>query len=140
MSARVRNSYARLSSDVAKALRVPEHPELGDVAAEEERRRPVGDDAKLPREERKLVQVVRPRDEPAWKAAQPHAEDVGDPFVAAERRHLTQRADAVAVGEEDVVRPGLLERRGDADVDAAAGKLAGRVVAEAPRDLGEDLR
>src|SRR5436190_7999371 len=96
MSARVRNSYARLrSSDVAKALRVPEHPELGDVAAEEERRRPVGDDAQLPREERELVQVVRPRDEPAGEAAQPQAEDVRDPLVAAERRHLAEHPVAV---------------------------------------------
>src|SRR5919206_136839 len=88
MSARARNSYARLSSDVAKALRVAEHPELGDVAAEEERRRPVGDDAQLPRQERELVQVVRARDEPAREAAHVHAEHICDPLVAAERRHL----------------------------------------------------
>src|SRR5919205_627369 len=97
MSARVRNSYARRSSsDVAKALRVAEHPELGDVAAEEERGRPVGDDAQLPREERELVQVVRPRDEPAWEAAQAQAEHVRDPLVATERRHLAEHP--VAVG------------------------------------------
>src|SRR5438094_447080 len=103
MSARARNSYARRRSDVAKTLRVPEHPELGDVAAEEERGRPVGDDAQLPGEER-----------------------VGP--------------DAVTAGEEDVVRPRFLERRADADVDAAAGELARRIVAEPPRDLRQDLR
>src|SRR5262249_3909927 len=54
------------------------HPELGDVAAEEQADRPVRDDAKLAREERKLVQVVRPRDEPAGKAAYPQAGDVRD--------------------------------------------------------------
>src|SRR5205085_1201957 len=49
-------------------------------------------------------------------------------------------ADPLAVGEEDVVRPRLLERRPDADLDTAAGELVRRVVAEAGRDLGEDLR
>src|SRR5207244_5338766 len=96
MSARVRNSYARLrSSDVAKALRVAEHPELGDVAAEEERGRPVGDHAQLPREERELVQVVGPGDEPAREAAQADPQDVRDPLVAAERRHLAEHPVAV---------------------------------------------
>src|SRR5919108_6596855 len=96
MSARARNSYARRSSDVAKALRVAEHPELGDVAAEEERGRPVGDDAQLSRQERELVQVVRAGDEPAREAAQAEAEDVRDSLVAAERRHLAEHP--VAIG------------------------------------------
>src|SRR5919205_2335372 len=95
MSARVRNSYARLSSDVAKALGMAEHPELGDVAAEEERGRPVGDDAQLPREERELVQVVRPCHEPAREADQAQPEHVGYPLVAAERCHLPEHSVAV---------------------------------------------
>src|SRR5919108_1254433 len=95
MSARARNSYARRSSDVAKALGVAEHPELGDVAAEEERGRPVGDDAQLPRQERELVQVVRAGDEPAGEAAQVDPEHVRDPLVAAERRDLAEHPVAV---------------------------------------------
>src|SRR5438270_12119740 len=95
MSARVRNSYARRSSDVAKALRVAEHPELGDVAAEEERGRPVRDDAQLPRQEWELVQVIRAGDEPAREAAHADAQHVGDPLVAAERRHLAEHPVAV---------------------------------------------
>src|SRR2546421_12596253 len=125
MSARVRNSYARLSSDVAKALRVAEHPELGDVAAEEERGRPVGDDAQLPGQERELVQVVRAGDEPARKAAQAHAEHVRDPLVPPERRDLAEHP--VAVGARlavEVLRQaaGLAER-----------VLAGRRGAPCPR-------
>src|ERR671914_2795881 len=76
----------------AEGRGVAEHAQLGDVPPEEERDRPVGDDAELPREERELVQVIRPRHEPAGKAAEPHAEDVGDSPVAAERCHLAQHA------------------------------------------------
>src|SRR5437588_7010124 len=91
MSARAKNAYARpRSSDITESLRVAEHPELGDVAAEEERGRPVGDHAQLPREERELVQVVRAGDEPAGEAAQADPQDVRDPLVAAERRHLAE--------------------------------------------------
>src|SRR5437660_1455791 len=83
-SGRAKNAYARpRSSDITESLRVAEHPELGDVAAEEERGRPVGDDAQLPRQERELVQVVRAGDEPAREAAQADAQHVGDPLVAA---------------------------------------------------------
>src|SRR3712207_7531475 len=49
-----------------------------DVAPEEEGNRPVGHDARLPRQERQLVEVVRPRDEPAREAAEGHAEHVRD--------------------------------------------------------------
>ena len=80
---------------LAQPPRVAEHAELGDVAAEEERRRPVDDDAELPRQERQLVQVVRPRHEPAGEAAQPHPEHVGDALVAAERRDLAEHPVAV---------------------------------------------
>ena len=55
-----------------------EHSELGDIPAEEERRRPVHDDAQLPGQQWQLVQVVRPRHEPAREAAEPHAEYVCD--------------------------------------------------------------
>src|SRR5919204_4286340 len=97
MSARARNSYAlRSSSDIPEPLRVAEHPKLGDVAAEEERGRPVGDDAQFPRQERELVQVVRPGDEPAREAAQADPQHVRDPLVPAERRHLAEHA--VAIG------------------------------------------
>ena len=50
----------------------------------------------LPGDERELEQVVRPRDEPADEAAEAQAQHVGDPLVAAERRHLAEHA--VAVG------------------------------------------
>src|SRR5712691_6416166 len=79
-------------SGIADPARVPEHPELGDVAAEEERGRPVGDDAQLPGEERQLVQVVRPRHEPAEESAEAQAHDVGDALVAAERGDLAEHA------------------------------------------------
>ena len=72
-------------------------PELGDVAAEEERDGPVGDDTRASAmSSGQLVEVVRPRDEPAEEAAEAEAEDVGDPLVAAERRHLAEHP--VAVG------------------------------------------
>src|SRR5437764_4468314 len=101
MSPSARNSKARRrssASDIAERLRVPEHPELGDVAAEEERGRPIRDDAELPREERELVQVVRAGHEPAGEAAEAQAEHVGDPLVAAERRDLAEHAVAVRPG------------------------------------------
>ena len=90
-----------------------EHRELGDVAAEEERDRPVGDDAELPGEERQLVEVVRPRDEPADEAAKAEAEDVRDPLVAPEGRHLAEHAVAVRLrARPEVLRepPGLAQR------------------------------
>ena len=99
----------------------PSMPELGDVAAEEERDRPVGDDAQLPREQRQLVEVVRPRDEPAGEAAEPAAEHVGDALVAAERRDLAEHPVAVRL---------RLARRGSwraaAPGAARAGRSAGR--------------
>ncbi len=90
-----------------------EHRELGDVAAEEERHGPVGDDPELARDERELEEVVRPRDEPAEEAAEAQAEHVGDPLVAAERRHLAEHPVAVRLRlAPEVLRqpPGLAER------------------------------
>src|ERR671923_933399 len=142
MSARARNSYARRSSDIAERLRVPEHAELGDVAAEEERGRPVGDDAQLPREERELVQVVRAGDEPAGEAAQPHAEHVGDPLVAAKRRHLAEHAVAVRAGLAAAEVPGQAPRLAERVLAGRRGGLPGggrvrnaRAVAEGPDPL-----
>src|ERR687886_1781164 len=90
------NAVARASSLIAEARGMSEHPELCDVAAEEERDGPVDDDAELPRQERQLVQVIRPRHEPAEEPAQPQAEDVGDPLVPPQRRYLPEHA--VTVG------------------------------------------
>src|SRR5690242_15314994 len=73
-----------------------EGAELCDVAPEEQRDGPVDDDPQLPGEERQLVQMVRPREEPAEEAAQAQPEHVGDPLVASERRRLAEHA--VAVG------------------------------------------
>src|SRR5439155_9248830 len=73
-------------------LRMAEHAQLGDVAAKEERRRPVGDDPQLPSEQWQLVEVIRPRDEPAGKPAEEGSGDLRDALVAAERRHLTEHA------------------------------------------------
>src|SRR5436189_3491645 len=90
-------SRQRSRSVTAEPPRVPEHAQLGDVPAEEERDRPVGHDAKLPGEERQLVEVVRPRHEPADGPTQGHAEDQGDPLVAAERGDLAEHAEAVGL-------------------------------------------
>ena len=68
---------------------------LGDVAAEEERDCPVRDDAQLSRQERELVQVVRPRDEPGREAAEAEAHQVGD---------AEARLDGVVVGRQFSVR------------------------------------
>src|SRR5262245_15579465 len=93
-----RNIGSNLALLLADGPRVAQHPQFGDVAAEQERDRPVRDDAQLAGHERKLVQVVRSRDEPAGEAAQAQAKDVGDPAVAAERRHLSEHAIAVGLG------------------------------------------
>src|SRR5215212_8877118 len=96
MSALAMKAYARArSSAIAESLSVPEHRELGDVAPEEERGRPVGDDAQLPGEEGQLVEVVRPGDEPAEEAREPEAHHIGDPLVASECRNLAEHAVAV---------------------------------------------
>src|SRR5213596_948363 len=104
---------ARSRSVIAERVRVAEHGELGDVAAKDEADRPVGDDAQLPREERELVQVVRPRDEPADETAETEPEHVGDSLVAAEGGHLAEHAVAVWLRLAlDVLgqAPGLAER------------------------------
>src|SRR5688500_14251305 len=80
---------------VAEAARMPEPAELGDVAAEEERDRPVDDDAYLPGQDGELQEVVRAREEPAGEAAQRDAQHVCDALVAAERRNLAEHAVAV---------------------------------------------
>src|SRR5437868_7153295 len=70
-SSRSSNANARSNSLIAEPLRMAEHAQLGDVALEEERDRPVRDDAQLPGAQRQLVEVVRPRDPPAEEAAEP---------------------------------------------------------------------
>src|SRR5512132_258658 len=91
----VMKSRQRSSSVVAEPPRMPEHAQLGDVPPEQERHGPVRHDAKLPREERQLIEVVRPRHEPADEPAQRHAEDECDSLVAAERGDLAEHAEAV---------------------------------------------
>src|ERR1700742_2950405 len=103
MSPRAMNAYERASSSRIEAIRMAEHRELGDVAAEEERGRPVGHDAQLPGEERQLVEVVRPRDEPADEPGEAQADHVGDALVAAERRDLSEHAVAVRLPLADEV-------------------------------------
>src|SRR5262245_44113311 len=88
-------SRQRSRSLIAEPPRMPQHSELCDVAAEEERHGPVGHDSELPREERELVQVVRPRHEPADEPAQRQAEDEGDALVAPEGRYLAERSEPV---------------------------------------------
>src|SRR3954454_19013687 len=113
MSPRARKSYARASSSRIEAFRVPEHRELRDVAPEEERGRPVGHHAQLSREEWQLVEVVRPRDEPAEEAGEAQADHVGDPLVAAERSHLAEHPVAVRLwlAREGFWPPGRLAPR-----------------------------
>src|SRR6266550_4171357 len=77
-SIRSMSAKARSNSLIAEPLRMTQHAELGDVAAEEERHRPVRDHAQLSREQRQLVEVVRPCDPPAREAAELEAHDVGD--------------------------------------------------------------
>src|SRR3954465_5027812 len=99
MSPRARKPYARArSSAIAEPPRVPEHRKLGDVASEEERGRPVGHDAQLPREQGELVEVVAAGDEPADEAGQPRTGDVGDALVAAERGDLAEHPVAGGAG------------------------------------------
>ncbi len=98
-----------------------EHRELDDVAAEEQRDRPVDDDAQLPREQRELVQVVRPRHEPAGEAPEVEARDLRDALEAAERRDLAEHAVAVRLRAR---RSG--SSRAGAPGGARAGTSAGR--------------
>src|SRR5436190_24378933 len=96
MSPRARKAYARVRcSVIAETPRMAEHPELGDVAAEEEGDGPVGHDAQFSGEERQLVEVVRAGHEPAEEAGQAQIEHGGNALVAAERRDLSERAVAV---------------------------------------------
>src|SRR4051794_34380035 len=89
------NARMRSSSFTSELARPSERAELHDVAAEEERHRPIDDDAQLPGDERQLVEVVGARDEPPGEAAQRDPEHVRDALVAAERRHLPEHAVAV---------------------------------------------
>ena len=68
LARRLRQRLATSAGSRLEPLGVPEARQLGDVAAEEERRRPVGDDAELAAQERQRVEVVRARDEPAEEA------------------------------------------------------------------------
>ena len=100
----------------------PSVAELGDVAPEEERRRPVGDDAELARDERQLVRggSVRVTNQPG-KPRSAQAQHVGDPLVAAERRDLAEHP--VAVGLRVAARG---SSRAAAPGGARAGRWAGR--------------
>src|SRR5947208_9458251 len=80
-SSRSMNATARSNSLIAEPLGMAEHAQLGDVALEEQRHCPVRDDAQLPREQRQLVEVVRPRDPPAEKAAELESHKLGDSLV-----------------------------------------------------------
>src|SRR5687767_12976443 len=85
----------RSRSDIAEPPRVTERAQLRDVAPEEKRHRPVGDDPELPGQQRQLVEVIGAGDEPAEEAAQAQAENVCDSLVAAERGDLAEHAVAV---------------------------------------------
>src|SRR5204863_265169 len=54
--------------------------------------------------------------------------------------HERARRDARAVAERDLVGGDRVERRADVDLDPAVAELPGGVVAEARRDLRQDLR
>ena len=75
-----------------------EQAELGDVSPEEERRRPVDEDANLPRQEWKLVEVVGARHEPAREASEPQTQHLCDSLVATEGRHLSEHSIAIGPG------------------------------------------
>ena len=71
-------------------------PKLHDVAPEEQRPRPVGDDPDLAADHRQRVQVVGPRDEPAEEPAKPAAQAARRSPVASQRRDLAEHPIAVA--------------------------------------------
>src|SRR5256885_11515044 len=91
-----RHRKRRRRSLIAEPMAMPEHAELGDVALEEKRDGPVGDHPELPRNERELVEVVRPRDEPTEEAAELEAQHLGDALAPAQGRDLAEHP--VAVG------------------------------------------
>src|SRR3954447_21364559 len=130
----------RGSSSSAELLGMAELAELGDVAAEEERDRPVDDYSELSLDERELVQVVRPRHPPAEEAVQVEAEHLRDALVPAEGRDLAEHAVAVRLrGPGQVLREparlteGVLAGRWIGPV--AARVRDERAVAERPRVL-----
>ena len=96
-----RRRTARTSSTMASGVlrtlarqwaRLAETGELGDVASEAERDRPVDDDPDLATRGGQRVEVVRPGDEPAEKAAQ----EPNDPGLrAAAERALDAAVEAV---------------------------------------------
>jgi hypothetical protein len=104
--------------------------ELCDVAAEEERHRPVDDDADLPLHKWELVQVVRARDPPAEEAVQVQAEHLRDALVSAEGCDLAEHAVAVRLG-----RPGQVLRE---PACLAEGVLAGRRVGPVAARVGDE--
>src|SRR6476469_460263 len=106
-------SAQRSKSLIAEPPRMAEPAQLGDVPAEEERHGPVGQDAQFPRDERKLVEVIRTRDEPADEPAERDAEDERDPLVAAERGHLSEHPEAVRllVAAQVLREPASLPKR-----------------------------
>ena len=138
----VAEGRAEVVALVAQLPRMAEHRELDDVAAEEERHRPVDDDAELSGEQRQLVQVVRPRDEPAGKAPEVDARKLGDPLEAAERRDLAEHPVPVrlpvagqVLRESARLAQRVLARR---RIDGARrlAVLDSRAVAERPHVLG----
>src|SRR3954454_2133027 len=72
-----------------------EAPQLGDVAPEEERRRPVRHDPRLAAEERQRVEVVGACDEPTEEARDAYPHHVRNSLEAAERRDLAEHAVAI---------------------------------------------
>ena len=90
-----RRPKSAVTSVTAPAPPDAEARQLGDVAPEEERRRPVRDDPGLAAEERQRIEVVGAGDEPAEEARDVDAHHVGDALVAAERRDLAQHPVAV---------------------------------------------
>src|SRR4051812_48360064 len=104
--------------------------ELGDVAAEEERDRPVDDYSELSLDERELVQVVRARHPPAEEAVEVQAEHLRDALVPAEGRDLAEHAVAVRLGRPGQVpreAPGLAKR-------VLAGRRGGAGAARVPHE------
>src|SRR2546421_10977565 len=94
--------------------------ELRRTALEEKADRPISDEPGAPGDPRHHREVVAPRGEPRRKAADAHADHLGDGLVATEVHEHAERL------VREGLRPSVPERGGDVVRHAAA--LANRVL------------
>src|SRR6185503_2705980 len=91
-----RDSSILLYAVSAVAFRAAaQHRELGHVAPEERRGRPVREHSQAPGQERKLEHVVATGEQPAWDSPYAELADHRDAVATPERGHLASRAIAI---------------------------------------------